>query len=207
MTTSDHAPANGPPARSAARDERRERLSRLFQDVLAGDRRALDELIVECTPMLWRVARSTGLDSSSCEDVVQHAWLTLLNHRDQIRAPGALLGWLATVTRREALRMFTAQGRARPAENEVFEPLPDASRSVEDMLVADERRNVLWRVIHKLPQRCVQLLQVIAFNDRADYAAIAVGLGMPKGSIGPTRGRCLAKLRALLSAQPDWSQS
>jgi RNA polymerase sigma factor (sigma-70 family) len=199
MTTADRAPVNGPPARA-------ERLSRLFQDVLAGDRRAFDELIVEFTPTLWRVARSTGLDSDSCADVVQHTWLQLLTHLDRVRAPDALLGWLITVTRREAIRLFTAQGRARPAANDVFDPLPDGSPPVEQALLADERRKVLWRAVHQLPQRCVQLIQVIAFNDRADYAAVAVALGMPKGSIGPTRGRCLAKLRALLSAQPDWSQ-
>jgi RNA polymerase sigma factor (sigma-70 family) len=185
---------------------RAERHSRLYRDVLDGDRGAFDELIAEFTPSLWRVARSTGLDATSCADVVQHAWLTLLNRLDQVRTPEALLGWLTTVTRREAIRLSTAQSRTRPSTNDVFEPLSDGSPPVEQALLADERRRVLWRAVHQLPPRCVQLIQVIAFHDRADYGAIATALGMPKGSIGPTRGRCLAKLRALLADQPDWSQ-
>ncbi|WP_433303670.1 RNA polymerase sigma factor [Actinoplanes sp. CA-030573] len=191
---------------TAGSPQKAERNSRLFRDVLAGDRDALDELIVQCTPMLWRVARSTGLDAASCADVVQQTWLTLLGHLDRVRAPEALIAWLVTVTRREAVHLATAQSRTRPAATETFEPLTDDSPPVEHALLADERQRVLWRAVNQLPPRCVQLIQVIAFHDRADYAAIAAALGMPKGSIGPTRGRCLAKLRALLSGQPDWSQ-
>jgi RNA polymerase sigma factor (sigma-70 family) len=187
------------------RQERRERLSAIFKGVLAGDRGDFDRLVVELTPMLWRVARSTGLDGASCEDVVQQTWLTLLGHRQQIHTPDAMIGWLVTVTRREAVRVRSAQSRTRPAVDDLLEPVADGGPSMEDLLVADERRRVLWSVIRKLPQRCIQLLQVIAFSDRPDYARTAAALGMPKGSIGPTRGRCLAKLRELLAQQPDWS--
>ncbi|SNT53777.1 RNA polymerase sigma factor, sigma-70 family [Asanoa hainanensis] len=202
MTTSDHASVSGPVARAPGR---RERLSSVVRGFLAGNQDDLDALVTELTPLLWRVARSTGLDAASCEDVVQQSWLTLLNHRDQIRTPDALVGWLATVTRREAVRVFTAQGRVRPAPDDLWEPVPDSGPAIEDMLVSDERRRALWRVVRRLPHRCVQLLQVIAFSERPDYAGIAAALGMPKGSIGPTRGRCLAKLREMLLAESDWS--
>jgi len=205
MTRSDRAPAAGPAAPSPERAERRERLSAIFHGVLAGDRRDLDRLVAELTPLLWRVARATGLDAASCEDVVQQTWLTLLGRGEQIRTADAMLGWLVTVARREALRVHSTQNRTRPVADQALDPVPDDGPPVDDVIVTDERRRVLWRVVRQLPERCVQLLQVIAFSDRPDYATIAVALGMPKGSIGPTRGRCLAKLRELLSAQQDWS--
>jgi RNA polymerase sigma factor (sigma-70 family) len=203
MTTSDPQT----PARTAAHDERRERLSELCRGALAGHREDLDQIVVELTPLLWRVARAHRLDPATCEEVVQTAWLTLLSHLDQIRNSEALVGWLVTVTRREALRVLASQTRTSSTENDQLALVPNGSQPVDEMVVAGERRNILWRVIHELPSRCIQLLQVIAFSDRPDYEAIANALGMPKGSIGPTRGRCLAKLRALLSAQPDWSWS
>ena len=74
---------------------------------------------------------------------------------------------------------------------------------VEQLGVSD----VLWTHVQDLSERCRRLLAVIAFADRPDYAAIAEALGMPVGSIGPTRGRCLAKLRAALEADPTWVTS
>jgi len=65
----------------------------------------------------------------------------------------------------------------------------------------------LWQHVAGLPERCRALLRVIAFADRPDYSSVAEALGMPVGSIGPTRGRCLAKLRQLLSADPAWEAS
>jgi len=72
-------------------------------------------------------------------------------------------------------------------------------------MLASATQQVLWRNVAKLPERCQQLLRVVAFAERPDYGALSVALGMPVGSIGPTRGRCLAKLRTMLSADPEWS--
>jgi hypothetical protein len=55
-----------------------------------------------------------------------------------------------------------------------------------------------------LPERCQQLLRLVAFSDRPDYQAVSEALDMPIGSIGPTRGRCLAKLRTSLASDPSW---
>jgi RNA polymerase sigma factor (sigma-70 family) len=196
MTSPDHLDA---------RTERRERLSAICRDAVDGDRHAFEQLVTELTPLLWRVARSTGLDAAACEDVVQQTWLKLLGHLQRIRTAEAVSAWLVTVTRREAVRAYTAYSRTRPAEEATLERVPDGDPLAEELIVQDERRRVLWRVVRQLPERCIQLLQVIAFSDRPDYAATSAALGMPIGSIGPTRGRCLAKLRELLAAQPDWS--
>jgi hypothetical protein len=63
---------------------------------------------------------------------------------------------------------------------------------------------VLWTHFEELPPKCQALLRVVAFADRPDYAAVSEALKMPMGSIGPTRGRCLAKLRTALANDPAW---
>jgi RNA polymerase sigma factor (sigma-70 family) len=192
----------------AAPDPGSDRHTRLAEYLLAardGDRGALHAIVAELTPLLWQVARLTGLDPSACEDVVQNTWLQLLRDLHRIRDPRALTGWLVTVARREALRLTSVAARERPVLA-VMPDRPDAvSVDAADVVVRDERARTLWRALEELPQRCRDLLRLVAFVDRPDYDAVSVTLGMPRGSIGPTRGRCLAKLRDTLSARPDWS--
>ena len=76
----------------------------------------------------------------------------------------------------------------------------------EVAVFTDRAAGVLWRHVGQLSERCRRLLRVIAFDDRPDYAALTVQLGMPVGGIGPTRRRCLDKLRARLAADPEWSR-
>jgi DNA-directed RNA polymerase specialized sigma24 family protein len=86
--------------------------------------------------------------------------------------------------------------------------LPDTTMAgPESAALASVEGRVLWRHIESLSERCKSLLRVVAFSDRPDYATVAQALGMPVGSIGPTRGRCLAKLRLLLDADPHWGIS
>lgn len=205
MTVPGQAGASHPPAGANRRDERQQRVLQLSHGALHGRREDLDELVTELTPLLWRVVRSFGLDSASAEDVVQTTWLILLTHLDQIRNSEALVGWLVTVTRRESLRLIGAGRRERPTADETLDEVLVEGSALDERLIANERHTVLRRVLRQLPERCVQLLQIVAFSDRPNYAAIAAALEMPVGSIGPTRGRCLEKLRALLLAQPDWS--
>lgn len=73
-------------------------------------------------------------------------------------------------------------------------------------MILAEKQRVLWQHVQELTPRCRELLRVIAFSDRADYTQLAQALGMPVGSIGPTRGRCLGKLRTSLTADPRWEQ-
>jgi DNA-directed RNA polymerase specialized sigma24 family protein len=92
----------------------------------------------------------------------------------------------------------------QPYEFEAEEIVSAASERPEDRVLQDDGDSRLWQHIARLPERCRALLRVIAFADRPDYAAVAKALGMPIGSIGPTRGRCLAKLRNQLATDPGW---
>lgn len=177
-----------------------------------GERAALDELVETVTPLLWRTVRETGLDSSAAEDVVQTVWLSLLRSAGSVRDPRSVVKWLLTSARREAWRASTRRrtdiartGAVIGVDPEETLDLPAQRDSLPDETVLrDERQRRLWDHVQELPARCRQLICVIAFADRPDYALIAESLGMPVGSIGPTRGRCLTKLRALLAGDPRW---
>ncbi|GAA4414676.1 sigma-70 family RNA polymerase sigma factor [Actinokineospora soli] len=163
----------------------------------AGDKRALDVLIAELTPLVWHVARGSGLDHSTAEDVVQTVWLALLRHLERLTEPRALAGWLITTTRREANR--TRQRLAAQTEllPEYAEQVPSTEPLPESLVLRGERDHKLWVAFSKLPERCQMLLRLTVLAGRAEYREVAAAMGMPHGSIGPTRGRCLKSLRGL----------
>jgi RNA polymerase sigma factor (sigma-70 family) len=177
----------------------------LLADARAGKQGALAELVRRYTPVLWNVARQQGLDRMSSEDVVQTAWLRLVRNAESIRTPQALLSWLITLTRREAWRVAGLHRKERPADD--LTRFVDGGPGPEQDVVTHEQEAALWAAVGQLHPRCQELLRVVAFAQRPDYHAISRALGMPVGSIGPTRGRCLAKLRAVLAASAQWSES
>ena len=171
-----------------------------------GDRAAFDHLVEMTTPLLWHTARSQGVERVAAEDVLQSVWLSLLHNTSSVRSPQAIVKWLLTATRREAWRVVQRQrsSSAQSVDDESVDvPTPD-DLLPESVVLRDSRQRQLWNHIQRLPVKCRQLMRVIAFADRPDYALIAESLGMPVGSIGPTRGRCLAKLRDQLGSDPQW---
>ncbi len=174
-----------------------------FTDYLAGDRDRLSDLVDIVTPVLWNAARSQGAAPTTCEDAVQTAFLQLVDRADSIHEPAAVLGWLVVVVKREVWRMGRGS-RREIGVDEVPEP-PAQQLDPEAQTILSERQRVLWDHIAGLTPRCQELIRVIAFADRPDYAAIAQALGMPVGSIGPTRGRCLHKLRTALGSDRGWA--
>jgi RNA polymerase sigma factor (sigma-70 family) len=170
-----------------------------------GSEDALGQIVGELSPLLWHVARAAGLSSGDAEDVVQTVWLRLIAHLDGIRTSAALTAWLVITARREAWRVRAAGRRQLPADQDWLAAVPDEAPGSEEQAIADDQRRALWAAIGQLPARCQELLRIVAFVPRPDYDAVAAELGMPRGSIGPTRGRCLAKLRALLAGDPEGS--
>jgi RNA polymerase sigma factor (sigma-70 family) len=181
------------------------RAGRLFEQYRDGDQAKMGDLVRVLTPILWHTVRSSELDSATAEDVLQSAWLTLVRKSETITEPLAVLQWMVVTTKREAWRVAKNQARLRPEDLESSTTAAaNQSPSVEDTVLRDEGHTRLWRHIEALPKRCRTLLRVIAFADRPDYEELAKALGMPHGSIGPTRGRCLAKLRISLAQDPTW---
>ena len=188
-----------PDARTATRIAR---LTEALERARAGDSTGLDDIVVECTPLLWHVARSQGVRPEDVADVVQHTWLELVARLADIRTPSTLTAWLITTTKRESWRINRKRGATTELEA-LGEPAADVP-DVDETLLTNERDRVLWRAFAQLPDRCRQLLRIVAMVDRPTYDVVGEALGMPHGSIGPTRGRCLAKLRSLLLADPGW---
>jgi RNA polymerase sigma factor (sigma-70 family) len=198
-------PDSAESVREAEARTRRDRLGLLLKAAQEGSREGLGQIIEELTPLLWRVARAQGLSTQDAEDAVQAGWLALLKNLGELRDPGALTSWLLVVVKRESWRVRAAGSRERSVEAATLSDLIDPSAAPEEAVLEDERRRAIRLALSRLPERCQQLMRVVAFAHRPDYDAVAAALGMPRGSIGPTRGRCLAKLRALLDADPSWA--
>jgi RNA polymerase sigma factor (sigma-70 family) len=169
-----------------------------------GEAQALDRLVRRLTPLLWHTVRAYRIEAATAEDVVQATWLAMVRRADSISDPQALVRWLCVTARREAWRAAKADQRSEPAESEVLDLRSPEVEGPEHAVLRQDRDTALWNAVGRLSERCQRLLRVVAFSDRPDYAHLSEELGMPIGSIGPTRARCLAKLRSLLSSAADW---
>jgi RNA polymerase sigma factor (sigma-70 family) len=145
------------------------------------------------------VARLYGLSSSDAADVSQVTWLRLVEHIRGLREPERLAAWLATTARREASRV----GR-RAALQVPVEDLADVGGNdppADSRILLAERDARLWEAFAKLTPRCRELLGLLLMTDDLGYAEVSGILGMPVGSIGPTRARCLDCLRHAVTAE------
>jgi RNA polymerase sigma factor (sigma-70 family) len=168
----------------------------LLEKATAGDAAAWEALVDEFGGMVWGVARSFGLDAAAASDVAQTTWLRLVEHASAIRDPAALPGWLATTARREALRLI------RRSQREVVDDVSpttavDPTADVDDRMDEDRRRQAVVGAFGQLNDACQQLLRLLSVDPPLPYAVIADMVGRPIGSIGPTRARCLERLRSL----------
>jgi RNA polymerase sigma factor (sigma-70 family) len=180
------------------------RAASLFRAFRGGDETKMGELVALLTPILWHTVRAQRLDAQTAEDVVQTTWLALVRNSEAIADPQAVLQWLIVSARREAWRVVKRTDRIEPREFEDDDVVTSPLDLPEEQVLREDSDSRLWQHIAQLTERCRELLRVIAFADRPDYASVAESLGMPIGSIGPTRGRCLAKLRQLLAEDPTW---
>ena len=179
-----------------------------------GDKQAWDALVERYAPLLWSICRRYGLGGTDADDVGQSVWLRLLEQLDKIRDPAALPGWLATTTRRECGRLLAAVRGPDSARFAVdAETVPDerAVRTDHELLLA-ERNAALREAFMRLPPGGQRLITMLIQDPPVPYAKISAELGIPVGSIGPTRRRCLAKLRrdpavaALIDAEAGLEQ-
>lgn len=187
----DPALPSGPALRAAVGD--------LLARARDGDPAAWNAIVDRYANLLWSVARSHRLGGADAADVVQTTWLRLVESLGKIRDPEGLPGWLVTTARRECLRVLRRSHREVAGHGDDALDLPDErTPELDAALLADERDAVLWQCFSRLPERSQQLLRVLMAADPSAYASVSEALGMPVGSIGPTRMRSLDRLRQLM---------
>jgi RNA polymerase sigma factor (sigma-70 family) len=192
MTT---APPQQPEGGSVMRDD--PSVTDLVARAKSGDQQAWDLLVERYAPLVWSICRRYRLDGIDVEDVGQNVWLRLVDQLDRIREPAALPGWLVTTTQRECARALrAARGPHGSWQTLEDESIPDERTGVaEDELLTAERHAALREAFSCLPPSCQRLLALLTEDPPVPYAQISATLGIPIGSIGPSRSRCLDKLR------------
>jgi RNA polymerase sigma factor (sigma-70 family) len=161
-----------------------------------GDQAAWDEIVERYAPLVWAICLRHQLDRQSIDDIGQSVWLLLVENIGRLREPAALPGWIATTTRRECLRALRASGRHGVEVLTPFEDQPpDESAEIDKEIIEAELHAALRAAFAELPEGCRELLSMMISDPVPGYASISATLGIRMGSIGPTRARCLAKLR------------
>jgi RNA polymerase sigma factor (sigma-70 family) len=166
----------------------------LVAQAAAGDERAWEQLVEEFAGLVWATARAHHLGAADAADVVQTTWMRLVEHLDRLQEPAKVGAWLAVTARRECLRVLRGRARTRPMGDELPERVDDGP-GVSEAVIARERDAALWAAVGRLGERDRALLRLLMADPAPRYEEIGAALGMPIGSIGPTRARCLERLR------------
>lgn len=169
----------------------------LLARVVAGDEQAWHEVVDRYAGLVWSVARSYRLPGAATDDVVQTVWLRLTEHAARIRQADRLAAWLATTTRNEALRAVRHARRTTP-QDLLDERADTTTISAEERVGDDATLTAVLAAFEQLSPEDQHLMRLLCAVPPLDYQTIAELLGRPIGSIGPTRARCLERLRRLL---------
>ncbi|MBD0293184.1 MAG: sigma-70 family RNA polymerase sigma factor [Jiangellaceae bacterium] len=172
----------------------------LVRAAAGGDQQAWNELVERYKRLVWAVVRGHRLSPADAADVFQTTWLRLVEHLGRLREPEHLSGWLSATARHESLRVLRLGHRERPDENIADDP-GAAAPGPESALLDTEERAAVAVAFSRLSERCQALLRLLVADPAPSYSAVGAALGVPVGSIGPTRGRCLRALRRLLDEQ------
>jgi RNA polymerase sigma factor (sigma-70 family) len=163
----------------------------LIERCIKSDQTAWKELVRRYQRLVYSVAHTLCPAGEEVSDVFQQVWLEVYQHLPQLRKVDALPAWVITVTRRRVYALIRSRHDSAPLDDEA----PDLSQQLSQI----EYEHTLERAISQLPDRCQKLINLLYFDsNEPSYSEIAQAMGMPEASIGPTRARCLEKLRKLI---------
>ena len=174
-------------------------VAQLVRLAASGDKAAWERLVDQFSRLIWAMTRDFKLCESDAADVVQATWLRLLENIHRIEYPERIGSWLATTARHECLRHVAAGKRVMLVQDhDAFSGSSGQQPAVDERLLADERAQAVRVALSQLPSRSQRLLELLMADPPVPYVEISDRLGLPIGSIGPTRSRCLERLRVIL---------
>ncbi len=184
-----------------------EELSLLVAAAAAGEAAAWATLVEHFSGLIWSVAGAYGLSRADSADVAQITWLRLVEHLGRLKDPTRVGAWLVTTARRECLHLARRTRREIPLdEDRSFENRESGRPSPESLVLKSERATMLWQAFRELGTRCQELLRALLLAyPTLSYEEVAEAFGMPIGSIGPTRARCLEQLRRKLESDVSFA--
>lgn len=179
----------------------------LVERALGGDQTAWNELVHRYTRLVWHVIHGfRTLNDDDKSDVHQTVWLRLAERLDTVREPDRIGSWLATTARNECIRSLRSSGREVPDADAAAE-VASLNPTGEERLLDAERDQALWAAFGQLRAGCQQLLRLLIADPPFSYDEITEILDIPRGSIGPTRQRCLDQLRHAVESEPESDSS
>ena len=188
-------------ASSSAVELDRNRVAGLVRRAAAGDGDAWAWLIDRYSRLIWSITAEFRLVESDAADVAQTTWMRLIENIDRLKTPEYVGAWLAATARNECLRSLAVRKRMVLMNSDfVLDGVADHEAAIDEGLLASESAQVVREALTRLPQRWRQLMELLMSDPPTPYAEISEKLGLSVGSIGPTRGRCLDRLRVLLQA-------
>ena len=185
-----------------------EEAAALVQRAGSGDERAWDALVEAYIGLVWSITRAHRLSVGDAADVSQTTWLRLVENLDRLDDPSRVGAWLATTARRECLRILRLSDRQVLVEDEAELERGGERQAepVDALLLKAEEAEAVRAAFVRLPERCQEILALLMADPPPSYSDVSVALRLPIGSIGPTRGRCLEKLRLLMAEAGDGSK-
>ena len=184
---------------------------KLVRGAADGDEVAWRGLVARFSNLVWAVARAHRLGNADAADVYQTTWLRLAEHIGRIEQPDRVGAWLATAARRECLQSLRMSAKSSPTDDmDRLDITPAVGNPTEEAVLAAEteredaaRAAAMWRAFERLSGRCRELLRILMASPPPSYAEVAAALELPLGSIGPTRARCLQRLREEMAGIRD----
>lgn len=173
-----------------------------------GEAAAWDLLVNRYQRLIYTIPRRSGLDEDQSAEVFQRTFAKLLEYLDRIEQPDRIRAWLVTTARRETLQLVRQQSTEQSLSDVdvlhgaiTHETARDDAPLPDEELERLEEQHLIHMALGELGERCRRLLTLLFYRpDPPSYTEIAAALAIPVGSLGPTRARCLQKVRRLLEA-------
>jgi RNA polymerase sigma factor (sigma-70 family) len=182
-------------------------MSVLLEQAADGDPAAWKTIVEKYSALLWSVVRRFRLGEAQSADAVQLTWLRLVENIHRIRDPKRLAGWLRVTAHRICVDLIRQSAHEKPVDR--YQDQANSRLAVgydlgndepAEALLRREREALVRRAVGRLPEKQRELLVLLVASPPLNYEEISDRLGIPVGSIGPTRGRILKRLRMELRA-------